>query len=402
MNLKRMLKRNARLLIVSFSMLFFFLSLTGISAAQETSLTELPNQPTVICQPGTTGANQDFCVAIPAQTTGGNLPGTEVSGPAGKTGSVFAPKTIDPELSVVPYSYAKLNLESFENAPLYGSAADAIAGTNPINVIPAGGIRYVSYVNRVDSGGGHYVQTKEGAWLRASPALIPTATLGRTFDTTPPNYFGWVFESCNPYREPNYNNGIDTTVWYNREEVLEVFEIVQNESSIWFKVGENQWMDRIHFRVARFNTTTPAGVLSDRWIELDLQEQVVMVYDKNELVYATMVATGMEPFYTQPGVFQIYEKKEVEDMTGAFEADKSDFYSLQDVPFALYHDQERAFHGAYWRAWYGFEQSHGCINMSIGDAHWLYNWANIGDYVYIHDPSGVTPTDPSYYGAGGA
>lgn len=127
-----------------------------------------------------------------------------------------------------------------------------------------------------------------------------------------------------------------------------------------------------------------------------------MVYDKNELVYATMVATGMEPFYTQPGVFQIYEKKEVEDMTGAFEADKSDFYSLQDVPFALYHDQERAFHGAYWRAWYGFEQSHGCINMSIGDAHWLYNWANIGDYVYIHDPSGVTPTDPSYYGAGGA
>ncbi|MBP8964994.1 MAG: L,D-transpeptidase, partial [Flexilinea sp.] len=144
------------------------------------------------------------------------------------------------------------------------------------------------------------------------------------------------------------------------------------------------------------------GVTNGRWIEVDLHEQVVMAYENNSLVFAAMVATGMKPFYTKPGIFQIYEKKEAENMTGAFEADKSDYYSLDDVPFTMYFDEARALHGAYWRAWYGYEQSHGCVNMTIGDAHWLYNWAQIGDTVYVHDPSGETPTDPSYYGAGGA
>lgn len=370
--------------------------------AQESPLAETSAQPTLICQPGTGGENQDFCVAIPTDAASGNKPGDQSAAVQAEASVPFNPQKIDPELSVVPYSYAKLNLENFESAPLYASAADAIAGANPINTIPAGGIRYVSFINRVDSGSGHYVQTKEGTWLRASPAAVPTGTLGRTFTATPSNYFGWVFEGGNPYREPNYNSGTDKNIWYDRETVLEVFEIIQNESSTWFKVGENQWLDRIHFRAAKFNTTPPKEIPSDRWIEVDLLEQVVMVYEKNQLVFAVMVATGMKPFYTQPGIFQIYEKKEAESMTGAFEADKSDFYSLQDVPFTLYYDQARAFHGAYWRAWYGFEQSHGCINMSIGDAHWLYNWANVGDYVYIHDPSGVTPTDPSFYGAGGA
>ena len=115
-----------------------------------------------------------------------------------------------------------------------------------------------------------------------------------------------------------------------------------------------------------------------------------------------MVATGMKPYYTQPGIFQIYQKNDSENMTGSFETDQSDYYWLEDVPFTMYFDKLRAFHGAYWRAWYGYEQSHGCVNMSNGDAHWLYNWANLGEWVYVHDPSGKTPTDPELYQEGGA
>jgi lipoprotein-anchoring transpeptidase ErfK/SrfK len=50
----------------------------------------------------------------------------------------------------------------------------------------------------------------------------------------------------------------------------------------------------------------------------------------------------------------------------------------------------------------GFEQSHGCVNMSIGDAAWVFNWANEGDWVYVHDRTGNTPDDPAIYGDGGA
>jgi hypothetical protein len=33
----------------------------------------------------------------------------------------------------------------------------------------------------------------------------------------------------------------------------------------------------------------------------------------------------------------------------------------------------------------------------VGDSRWLYDWAVEGDFVYVHDPSGQTPTDPNLY-----
>ncbi len=87
-------------------------------------------------------------------------------------------------------------------------------------------------------------------------------------------------------------------------------------------------------------------------------------------------------------------------MRGAFEADRSDFYYLQEVPWTMYYDEACALHGAYWRTRFGFPQSHGCVNLAPGDAHWLYNWAKVGDWVYVWDPSGKTPTDPAAYSAG--
>ena len=35
-------------------------------------------------------------------------------------------------------------------------------------------------------------------------------------------------------------------------------------------------------------------------------------------------------------------------MRGSFEADHSDAYYLEDVPWTMYYDKERALHGAYW------------------------------------------------------
>jgi len=113
------------------------------------------------------------------------------------------------------------------------------------------------------------------------------------------------------------------------------------------------------------------------------------------MVFATMVSSGIEPFYTRPGLFQIAQKKTSETMTGTFESDRSDFYYLEDVPWTMYFDGDRALHGAYWHSWFGYPLSHGCVNLSTGDSHWLFDWANEGDYVYVWDPSGKTPTDIS-------
>jgi lipoprotein-anchoring transpeptidase ErfK/SrfK len=66
----------------------------------------------------------------------------------------------------------------------------------------------------------------------------------------------------------------------------------------------------------------------------------------------------------------------------------------------MYFDEARALHAAYRRTFFGYPQSHGCVNLSPGDANWLFQWADEGDYVWVHDPSGQTPTDPDFYGPG--
>jgi len=42
----------------------------------------------------------------------------------------------------------------------------------------------------------------------------------------------------------------------------------------------------------------------------------------------------------------------------------------------MYFNRDMALHGAYWHDGFGYRRSHGCVNMTITDAHWLYNWAS--------------------------
>jgi lipoprotein-anchoring transpeptidase ErfK/SrfK len=167
-------------------------------------------------------------------------------------------------------------------------------------------------------------------------------------------------------------------------------------------IGPEEWVH--HTAIGRVipNKTPPEGASAERWIEINLYEQTLAVYENRELVFATLIASGLDPFWTRPGLFQIYSKLPTTPMRGSFEADRSDAYYLEDVPWTMYFDKARALHGAYWRSNLGFPQSHGCVNLSVGDSRWLFDWAQEGDWVYVWDPSGETPTDPAFYGEGGA
>ena len=66
------------------------------------------------------------------------------------------------------------------------------------------------------------------------------------------------------------------------------------------------------------NTTPPEGVTNGRWIEVNLYEQTLAVYENNQLVYATLIASGMDPFFTRPGLFNIYQKARNHPHAGSF------------------------------------------------------------------------------------
>src|ERR687885_20587 len=56
------------------------------------------------------------------------------------------------------------------------------------------------------------------------------------------------------------------------------------------------------------------------------------------------------------------------------------------VPAVMYFTGAVAFHGAYWHHAFGTGRrvSHGCVNLRVADAVWLYTWAPIGTAVWVH------------------
>jgi lipoprotein-anchoring transpeptidase ErfK/SrfK len=58
---------------------------------------------------------------------------------------------------------------------------------------------------------------------------------------------------------------------------------------------------------------------------------------------------------------------------------------MADVPWLMFFHENWAIHGAYWHDHFGEPWSHGCINVSPYDAHWLYNWSKLGDMIVIHE-----------------
>jgi hypothetical protein len=311
---------------------------------------------------------------------------------------------LDPALSILPYQYAILGDGP---TPVYPTLEDAIAGRNAFRIIEAGGLRYISYSDFSDTENGRFFELRSGGWVRVSSRVsIPRSFPGGLeFTRTPLNAFGWILplaSTVETKRTPGFGISDYTGHLVNQYAVVQVYATQNVNGSEWNLVGPDEWLEgRMIGRVIP-NTTPPEGITNGRWIEINLSEQTLAVYQDSQLVYATLVASGINPSFTRPGLFNIYQKLETTPMSGAFEADRSDFYYLEDVPYTMYYDHKRALHGAYWRTAFGFPQSHGCINLAPADARWLFEWAVEGDWVYVWDPSGETPTDPGYYGEGGA
>jgi hypothetical protein len=314
----------------------------------------------------------------------------------------------DPQLITLPFSYAMLDGNAGE---IYSTLDDALAGNSPVSEIGKGKLKFISYVDTANPSGGkpEAFNLRSGGWMSSRDiaarwGVVPSFQ-GRTFQTTPLGSFGWVNaiqSSIETMRIPSYDPKNKTGHVLSQYQAVRAYGEQQALGTTWVMVGADEWVEKRYIGRVIPNPTPPKGVIGGRWIEINLYEQTLMVYDQDRLVFATLIATGMEPFWTRPGLFQIKDRLTSTLMSGAFEADKSDFYYLQDVPWTMYYDEARALHGAYWRTRFGFPQSHGCVNLSPGDAHWLFNWAHAGDWVYVWDPSGQTPIDPKFYSQGGA
>ncbi|HAV78014.1 MAG TPA: hypothetical protein DCX53_11755 [Anaerolineae bacterium] len=114
-----------------------------------------------------------------------------------------------------------------------------------------------------------------------------------------------------------------------------------------------------------------------RWIDVDLTNQRVYAYEGDTVVNSFIVSTGTWLTPTVTGQFNIYVKYRANKMSGPG-------YYLPDVPYIMYFHGSYGLHGTYWHNNFGTPMSHGCVNLTIDDAGWLYNWASIGTLVNVH------------------
>jgi lipoprotein-anchoring transpeptidase ErfK/SrfK len=114
-----------------------------------------------------------------------------------------------------------------------------------------------------------------------------------------------------------------------------------------------------------------------RWIDVDLTNQMVYAYEGDTVVNSFLVSTGTWLTPTVTGRHRIYVKVRVQDMSGPG-------YHLKDVPYVMFFHGDYGLHGTYWHNNFGTPMSRGCVNLTIDDAAWLFNWASVGTVVNVH------------------
>jgi hypothetical protein len=300
-----------------------------------------------------------------------------------------------PELAVVPYNYAQI---TSDKARVFSSLESAVEGDNVKRIIWKG-YKYVSYNEMTFVNGKTFYNIGNGEWMRSadlSANVQPTRFMGVEVIKPPENKFGWVLFNNQTYREPGYNYSKYTGKWLERHQIIQVYETREVNGYEWYLVAPNQWVEQRKVALIDPRPKTPHGIENGRWIEINLFEQTLAVFEHRRLVYGTLVTSGSRAFYTRPGLFKIWDKLEVTNMQGG-DSGSADVYYLEDVPWTMYFDQARGLHGEYWHDHLGYQSSHGCVNLSFVDAHWLFDWAEEGDWVYVWDPSGKTPVVPSLF-----
>ena len=116
------------------------------------------------------------------------------------------------------------------------------------------------------------------------------------------------------------------------------------------------------------STHTPTATPTpERWVEVNLSTQTLVAYEGANPVMSTKISSGSAQFPTIKGTYYIYLKMREQTMTGPG-------YSTPDVPFIMYFHAGYSLHGAYWHNDFGRARSHGCVNLPLPEAEWLFNW----------------------------
>jgi len=185
--------------------------------------------------------------------------------------------------------------------------------------------------------------------------------------------------------EADSNAEVVYRLYYETVHWVKASAIHPADGSIWYallddKFEQYYYVPAQHIRLIPDLELTPLSPHvpnENKRVELRLDDQLVLAYENERLVFATRASTGgkrLSGKYTTPiGDFITYHKRPTRHMAAGDIA--SNGFDLPGVPWVLYITESGiSFHGTYWHNDYGRPHSHGCINLTPQAAKWLYRW----------------------------
>jgi lipoprotein-anchoring transpeptidase ErfK/SrfK len=281
-----------------------------------------------------------------------------------------------PPVGQVPVDAAELRRYSLYQLDRSAVTVYDSPGGQPVTVENPG---YAFVVPKSNTDG--WVEIESGQWVSKSNLSGSRASghAGRLLNGAAfPYPMAWVVAAAKPAKYPG-GPSLRSTPTIPQYTPVYLYHSVQVGQWEWYLIGPGQWINQRG--VARLVTVPPPGGASGRWVAVDLYEQVLTAYEGGTPVFATPISSGLRQWETPQGLFSVWAMLKTDAMNGSM--GQPDQYSIPVVPYVMYFNGSVALHGAFWHNGFGYRHSHGCVNMSISDAKWLFGWGSTGMSVYV-------------------
>jgi hypothetical protein len=238
---------------------------------------------------------------------------------------------------------------------------------------------------RLDDGFAHsgYLQRLDGVHLNRSPlrSVPKTGQLGEVTVPITRSYRQASTRRWTPLYTLYYQSvhwitgieeGLDGQPWYRlTDDVNHVHTFVQAAHLRPIMAEE----------LSPLSQDVPDG---EKRIEISIEKQRLTAFEGGRSVFQATVSTGMQsegpspngiPTDTPLGYFHVQTKMPSRHMGDGEITDDVEAYELPGVPWAcFFHKDGIALHGTYWHNNFGRRMSHGCVNLRMQDALWIYRW----------------------------
>lgn len=264
------------------------------------------------------------------------------------------------------YTFMRLNHAEDQSTPV--QVYDAPGGY-PVSTIDPG-FNFVTVIGAQEG----WFQINAGEWVRDEDLQAERASAFAGVQVVEPLRYplAWILVNTYTAAYPGGPQVIEPERLHFRYERFNVYASVVVDGHAWYLIAPGEWVYHTWVALAR-PVARPAGV-GGRWVAVDLYEQTLTAYEDDRLMFATLVSSGLPGWETNEGQFNIWARFESDHMSGA--SGRPDYYYLENVPYTLYFDGDISLHGTYWHDGFGYRHSHGCVNLSISDARWIFDWTN--------------------------